>query len=773
MKRILMSGIICAVSIFFTGCSPLLNSGGGKFTPLEWDIAETGTDNKEMPDYYELNSNTKYEDLTAKRAFKFADTHSEAAKDITSFEIGTLLDGGTFIYGYSTREAGNSSDDTRKYVHCAAAYQYETGRFHVIHENEYSRAEVSEDRESFYLQICDRENSSEPSVFVYDNGIGYLYKLDGTLEFSTDIEGSVRSYFSKAYSVSVTNAMTDGANRIYVELTIEKTAIDLSEGTEGNENMSEDDADKAAEELEKETDDKTVELVLFYDFTELDSNTTIDQTNAALDAQIKAWQNITKGKTYTAEPNARTDWTTASTRVPSQWKITFFDYITMDSKAKSWLDKNKIDYSTVSSNDMPILIWKNGPVFGSFDQEGYVCNFQPKKGTFQGYTNLRANKKLENVFIPLNGQYYEVHGTTGDKLYYYDSVIASRNYTYQYYTTTTDSTGKQIQKTNTETRTQKLTVHRKRYAKVISPYLEGYGTLKSQGIDHVIGVANNQVLCQKEKKLYWLKQDDTISSAGISIGEDYLVDLAEDGGKLYYLVSTPDNLIVVEQKNGSTSKWLISNEKLNVDETDLYETSSAIDQAYVSAFENATSGQSSWTQIASHQFQKTSIQADNSVLQQLSAEGVDISKCKAEGEGFLLTTFQNGLLFYDLDAGLAVNLDAGTWYGTWKNGDKFVSVGFENNDASYNTLDVAFARVKEYDLNEFYKESLENLLANARSRNEQLEAEQAQTIQESIAASSAAEENKETVEDMMDTWETRAVETDADILESRIQELIN
>ena len=81
--------------------------------------------------------------------------------------------------------------------------------------------------------------------------------------------------------------------------------------------------------------------------------------------------------------------------------------------------------------------------------------------------------------------------------------------------------------------------------------------------------------------------------------------------------------------------------------------------------------------------------------------------------------------------------------------------------------------MKEYDLNEFYKESLENLLANVKSRNEQLKAKQEQEIQESIAASIAAEENKETVEDMMDTWETRAVETDADILESRIQELID
>ena len=771
MKRVLISGMLCAVSILFTGCSLLSGTNEGNVAESYWNIQESTTE-KEMPDYYELNDNSKYENLTAKRAFKFADTHSEETKDIASFEIGTLLDGKTFLYGYSTRVKGAASDDTRAYVHCVAAYQYDTGSFHVIHENKYSRAEVTEDGESFYLQICDREGSSAPSIFVYDNGIGYLYKLDGTLEFSADIEGSVRSYFSKAHSVSVTNALTDGADRIYVELTIEKTEIDLGEATEESETMSEEEADEAAEELEKETTDKTVELVLFYDFTELDSDTTIDQTNAALNDQIKAWQNMTKGKTYTAEPDARADWVTASTRVPSQWKIAFFDYITMDSKAKAWLDSNKIDYSSVSKNDMPILTWKNGPKFGSFDSEGYVCNFLPKQGTYQGFTNLKVRTKLENVFIPLNGEYYEVHGTTGDKMNYYDSVIATRSYTYEYETTTTDQNGNERKETKTETRTQSYTVHRKRYVTVTAPYLEGYGTLKSLGIDHVNGVADNQVLCQKGKQLYWLKQDETLTSAKISIGEDYLLDLAEDGEKLYYLVSTPENLIIVEQNHGSTRKWLIGNEKLNVGEIDLYETSSAVDQAYATAFDHMTPGQSPWMQITSHQFQKTSIQADNSVLQQLSAQGVDTSGCKVEGEGFLLTTFQNGLLYYDLDAGLAVNLDAGTWYGTWKNGNKFVSVGFENKDTSYNTLDVAFARVKEYDLNEFYKESLENLLANARSRNEQLEAEQAREIQESIAASSAAEENKETVEDMMDTWETRASETDADILESEIQELI-
>ncbi|MCI7261643.1 MAG: hypothetical protein MR562_00265, partial [Clostridiaceae bacterium] len=342
MKRVLISGMLCAVSILFTGCSLLSGTNEGNIAESYWDIRESTTKN-EMPDYYELNDNSKYDNLTAKRAFKFADTHSEETKDIASFEIGTLLDGETFLYGYSTRVKGAASDDTRAYVHCVAAYQYDTGSFHVIHENKYSRAKVTEDDESFYLQICEREGSSDPSVFVYDNGIGYLYKLDGTLEFSADIEGSVRSYFSKAYSVSVTNALTDGADRIYVELTIEKTAIDLGEAAEENETMSEEDADEAAEELEKETADKTVELVLFYDFTELDSDTTIDQTNAALNNQIKAWQNMTKGKTYTAEPDARADWVTASTRVPSQWKIAFFDYITMDSKAKSWLDSNKID----------------------------------------------------------------------------------------------------------------------------------------------------------------------------------------------------------------------------------------------------------------------------------------------------------------------------------------------------------------------------------------------------------------------------------------------
>ena len=130
---------------------------------------------------------------------------------IASFEIGTLLDGETFLYGYSTRVKGDSSDDTRAYVHCVAAYQYDTGSFHVIHENKYSRAKVTEDDESFYLQICDREGSSDPSIFVYDNGIGYLYKLDGTLEFSADIEGS-DVYKRQPYRWTTERDLENGAN---------------------------------------------------------------------------------------------------------------------------------------------------------------------------------------------------------------------------------------------------------------------------------------------------------------------------------------------------------------------------------------------------------------------------------------------------------------------------------------------------------------------------------------------------------------------------------
>ena len=187
MKRILMSGLLCTISIFFTGCSSLFSSKGKGYQELKWDVLETEenkadwgeaalkegetAESKEMPDYYETNESTKYEELPGKRAFKFADGHSEEVGDIEDFEIGTMLEDGTFIYGYSTKQSG--TDDNRKSVHCVAAYQYDTDNFKVIHENVFNSVDESE--ESFYIQMCDQEGTSNQSIFVYDNGVGYLY----------------------------------------------------------------------------------------------------------------------------------------------------------------------------------------------------------------------------------------------------------------------------------------------------------------------------------------------------------------------------------------------------------------------------------------------------------------------------------------------------------------------------------------------------------------------------------------------------------------------
>ena len=46
-------------------------------------------------------------------------------------------------------------------------------------------------------------------------------------------------------------------------------------------------------------------------------------------------------------------------------------------------------------------------------------------------------------------------------------------------------------------------------------------------------------------------------------------------------------------------------------------------------------------------------------------------------------------------------------------GDKFVAVGFSNTGTAYESLDVAHARVLEFDLDTLYKSSLEGIAASA------------------------------------------------------------
>lgn len=815
MKRIFVIGMICVFSMFFTGCSLLTVAEGYGYERVKQDVIETSDDkaswskvplresetlaSKEIPEYYDINNKEKEESLkTAVRAFRIADGHSEKLQDIVSFDVVTMLSDGRFLYGYSTKK--NNTTDT--FVHCAAAYDYVSHTIQVIHTQEFLRRNIAEDKEEFDIQLCADKQGGTPLIFVYDNGSGYLYDLNGSLKYEVNILETIEAYFktnatgTPAHDVSVTQALSDGNQRFYVELSIEKQEIGIEDtdldGEKDIEEMSE-------EEAEREVDNKVIDVVLVYDLEELKSQNTLVQVNLAYDKQVKKWQEMTNNKEYKSEPNKQNDWNSVRSGkdTADQWSVVYMDSMDVDKKADEWLNTSNIDVSAVKSSGMPVLTWSGSASF-SYSNNGYVCQFLPKAGSYKGFTDLKENTELSNVFIPLYGKYYEIHGKTGS--YQYDEKeTIKRSYTHVTYEDGKDESGNDIKIEVKTAKTQELQVYKKRYVTIsngtATGYLEGYGILESLGITDLNGAYNQQILCQKpegtdEIKLYWLTQSWDLNAANVKASDISLISLTENGGALYYLISTNQSLMVVEAKYDSSKEtwssgksYVISNDALLAEEMSVEgaanqeasssgETTESTDP-YAEAFESMGNNQVHWESITDKQILKTSIQSNASVLQDLSKEMENSSFYKVDGEGFLLATQQSGLIFYSINDKKTINLDAGTWYGTWKKGDKFVSVGFSKDDPYYNTntSDIVYARVKEYELDDLYKEALEELLKKAKDENKRLAEEKEESRKASLEASSMAKENKESVEDMSDAWANYRTTTTAVDFESIMSEM--
>ncbi|MBE5972309.1 MAG: hypothetical protein E7246_07325 [Lachnoclostridium sp.] len=683
MKRILkMSLIMAMLSVLFTGCnSIILSVGENDFEEIPWEVMEPTDD--EVPDVYKDNNKNKFENLKGERAFKIKDGHSEASGDISDFQIGTLLDNGTFIYAYSTKEAGVG--DNRKTVHCMATYNYKTGAFRVIHENVF--ISTDEDEESFYIQLCDLSASRGSDMFVYDNGFGYIYSASGELQFQTDIETFVREHFSKAYSVTTTNALTDGNDRIYLELTVEKEKVDLNldESSAGPETEEE------AEALAKELDDKVREIVLVYDFKELD--TTIDFVNSAVSLQAMLWQALGKSQVYETEPDAEADWERVQEETPDNWGTAFLDNL----------------------DDLQLNTWRLNKSFISTDG-GYICTFIPMVGNTTSVTDVNEEAELKDVFVLYNGQYYEVFGNVGTfKIWQEKNETFSREYYYRYYTTETDAEGREVKKEHLETKTQTITVPTWKYASLDGEYMEGYRVLTE--ISQIAGVVKDKLLCVADGHLVWRKKDGTYEMFGLASILDmgnYLLDVGYDKENLYVLISTKDKTLVV---NGNLSeRKVIEGSKIANALTPGQGEQFRIDQKYhdehaerEKEYMGDLAGIGSAERLSAEKIVKANVHVDQNLLKELEDKGIQAGYGKASGDGYLLTTFTKGLVFYDFGSEIATCLDDGTWYQTWKKDNAYISVGFSNGEASYGTLDVAFARVYEYSPNELYQSALNQL----------------------------------------------------------------
>lgn len=767
MKRILRTGILMtALSVFFTGCgsSSLVSgvSGGYKEIPeevkeTEQNIEEWEMPTSEVPDYNEENENQKQTKPEGIAAFKIADEHSDDTKDIETFEIGNLLPDGTFLYYYTTKEGdlpAGSKVDNRKVVHCAAAYNYtkDKDNFKAFHTNTFTR--IDEDSESFYMQLC--SSSGDGDIFIYDNGIGYLYEADGTLKFKTDIETFVRKHF-KGYSIVATEALTDGNNRIYVDLAIEKDEISASpeSDTGADDDMTEEEADKAAEELDKEFSDKLIETVLVYDFQEYTSS--LDQTNLKLDDQIQYWQemrNIEAGyESWT--PPAEEDWENTLLAVPSEWGPAHLYEL------ENW---SKEQLETVGIYDQhfhgaPVFQWNGDPIFG-YQDDGCVSDFTPDVSKYSLFTEVKEDTDLTNVFVKIDGHYYELYGKTGTDLHTdnYNPVSFERTVKrVDYFTETitdpeTSETTEHVTSQDSYT-TQTLKVNRKRDTYLTDGYLEGYWTLNDRSIVSVFDVIDGYVFAMEREgsgdsaveKIGLLNRDGVLQEVAVVTGASF-IDIYKQKNTYYISVlvngSSKIYPVTIDGDQWNISGYQsVSTALLNEPIKKVFNLQTDVDAKYHDAYDDMVkddSGNVLGEEAGEHLNGTNTIYVELSDIRTKMLENIKAykdnedaaltqqqkeEKDKAEtrlgrdyanptGRGYLICSSAHGLVYLDHGSRYAFSLDEGTWYGIWDQGDKIVAVGYSNDGTSYGAIDKAHACVKEFDIDFLYRVGLEGILTS-------------------------------------------------------------
>lgn len=781
MKRIITTGICgLAVAIFFTGCSPLNGSMKVDFEEIQTSAAadvrketdENGEnrlgftdEEKEMGDYFQQNMAEKFKDLGGNPAFAIKDGHSKESSDIESFQIGTLKSDKTFVYGYTTRIEGE--ERPRKVVHCGAFYNYKSKEFKVFHENVYdrpwedskenSKGENDEDGESFFLQVCDTGD-----IFVYDNGYGIFYDSSGNKKFQRDIEAFVRRQFSDAYSVSVIQAMTDGENRIYLEISIEKKKIEIPEKKEPENQIDNDGSDKSTDEeitkeieendIEEETDklDKQIEenmetRILVYELQAV--NTNMNQDNTAFGEQKNAWINMTKDQTYRKEevPNEWEDWNKAVENNPDVWGDVFLD----------------------NMQNITAYQWKGQESF--LDEDGGLF---PSLNSYQAFRDLKELWQLEDIFILPEQKYSLLLGNTGNFTYYNPQTI-ERTYTLVW-TETTEVPGDEVDITvagntititlppeivkeeHSEERTQTLeNINISRYTPLKNGYIESYWVMDKKKAVSLEACIGNEILCiGEDKKVHWIQPGGQLKDTPYKTGDETEAGAFLEAGTVYYVEYGKEGMSIVKDKAHG-------GENLNKAEKILYEKLEggyqSEDSAYDAIFEKEMDEQVTGSVYGNDFFEEedvlhAEIGLDTELAGKLYEKG-DTGICTLaladSNRGFLLSSESKGLIFYEPSSQKSAVLEEGTWFRTWKLENKYISVGFPKGESSYSGNDVAHARVYEYDLTELCNQGMKNALEDILAREEK---DLKKVKEESSKAAKESEEGKETQKNPMERW---------------------
>lgn len=496
--------------MFFTGCTSIVIQEEIDPVHVQRSVAdESWSVNKaeeEAPDYYQLNNQAKFLNEEGIKAFKIKEGHSQRTTDLEDFQIVDLLDNKTFIYGYVTQVEGKPN----QMVHCGAFYNYDKKIFTVFHEKQFERTEKEE---TFNLQMCTSMDGDKGDIFVYDNGEGYLYDKNGTLKFQADIESFIQRQYQHVFSVSVAHALTDGEDRIYLELVIEKEEILISEeelGT-GDEEKSDKEIEKELEELDKQGEDKMENVVLVYEFHSL--NTTLNQENTAFENQKNEWISMVSDMEFERDnpPDEEEDWEKAKELYPDEWDGAYLDNL----------------------DDLPVYEWKNDIRFA---EKSGVCTFIPLNDSYQKFKSLKKDMEFQKQFFPLRDSFNMLYGRCGEVKNYGEDTF-SRTVVLYWNEEETDEDGNPKQVKKTETKTQTLSKDsRVRKAPLQNGYYEVYTILDQEKVAELGDGIGNELLGSSEKgRVYWIKPNKVYTDAKLTIEENEQVEILQDGKFIYLL----------------------------------------------------------------------------------------------------------------------------------------------------------------------------------------------------------------------------------------------
>ncbi|MEG1145308.1 MAG: hypothetical protein RSE05_08090 [Clostridium sp.] len=397
MKRIL--ALICFVSVFFMGCDmvpkPIVTP-----KPTIAPLNEQQVDKKAEKDKIQAvkeqqeQQEKTLETMKGKSAFYIPKEYATEGGELKGFQV-LGLQGNVFYYIYDAGYKSGSSASVDQRAHVLMKYDYRDASYKEIHKFIYEPSEKKGD--AFYGQMVETENQNLDQLFLYDNGMIFIYDTTGKKLFERDLNQMLDRYYpinpnGGIVSRDITNVVMDNQNNVYIELSMSDKEYD--------ENNTD----------EKELNDDDIEsIVLRYRYTLFDGQKEfLYQEYENVEAARKAWKKLAEGYTYDAPPDAIGDWKA----MQKYYKVKWSGYYLAGRDEKNAIIKGPELYS-----------WKpQGEKFVNMNM--FSNSLVPDVKAYERVKNLNKGQKLWPIvpktkgeggtFVLQSGAYCPIWGEAGE-----------------------------------------------------------------------------------------------------------------------------------------------------------------------------------------------------------------------------------------------------------------------------------------------------------------------------------------------------------------------